>query len=149
MHPQQRHLAHSHLRQWHLIVKQPALGQRALRTQSSWTQESLTSATNTQTSPKQISSTGILDGDIITLGIKHRNPADRHPKLKNLPPGDLANRRVQKVKETFSTLRKCLQRFIVIMLCTWVSHRQMSRAVNVVSGQKWLFWWETVKYAVR
>ena len=53
-----RHRAHSHLWQWHLIVKQAALGHRALRTQTSWTQESRTRASNTQTSPKQISSTG-------------------------------------------------------------------------------------------
>ena len=46
------------LRQWHLIVKQLALGHRALRTQTSWIQESRTWASNTQTSPKQISSTG-------------------------------------------------------------------------------------------
>ena len=58
IHPQQRRLAHTHLRQWHLIVKQPALGHRALRTQTSWTKEFCTWASNTQTSPKQISSTG-------------------------------------------------------------------------------------------
>ena len=50
--------ANSHLWQWHLLVKQPALGHRALRTQTSWTQESRTRASNTHTSPKQISSTG-------------------------------------------------------------------------------------------
>ena len=122
--------------------------------------ESRTWAISTQKSPKQISSTGILDREIITLGIKHiyghglhanikhRNPAVRHPKLKNLPPGVLANRLlpevynlirrpVQKLKWTSSTLKMCLQRFIIKILGTWLSHTQKSWAVNFVIGQKW------------
>ena len=110
--------------------------------------ESRTRAISTQISPKQISSTGILDREIITLGIKHiyghglhanikhRNPAGRHPQLKNLPPGVLANRLlpefynlirrpVQKLKWTSSTLKMFLQRFIIHFWHMVIAHTKV------------------------